>query len=133
MNLRLEREPSEDGATIGQLYIEDDFECYTLEDVVRDRKIHGETAIPAGRYRIIINRSPRFKKDLPLLLKVPGYEGVRIHAGNTADDTEGCILVGKERDGNTIRRSREALGDLQDQIQDALDHGASVWLEIVDA
>lgn len=72
-------------STIGSLYIDKKFECYTLEDVVRTGpKVHGQTAIPEGTYEVQITFSPRFKRDLPLLLNVPNFEGVRIHTGNYA-------------------------------------------------
>jgi hypothetical protein len=73
------------------------FICHTLEDVQRDVKIAGETAIGWGKYKLIVNMSNRFKKRLPLLLDVPNFAGVRIHGGNTELDTEGCILVGTRK------------------------------------
>lgn len=87
--------------TAGQLFINDEFFCWTLEDLERDRKIQNETAIPKGKYEVIINMSNRFKMYMPLLLNVPNFSGIRIHSGNTKDDTEGCILVCNEdsRDG----------------------------------
>ena len=68
---------------------------YCLEDTVRPVgvKVKGQTAIPAGRYEVIVNRSNRFKRDMPLLLDVDGFDGIRIHGGNTSDDTAGCLLV----------------------------------------
>lgn len=102
--IRIERIKFTDTYTIGLLNIENDmsnlFSCHTLEDAVRDSKIEGKTAIPAGKYKVVIDKSPKFKKDMPHILdqnlkELPNFNGVRIHAGNTADDTEGCILVGK--------------------------------------
>lgn len=83
--------------TIGRLYIDGKYFCDTLEDPVRKVKIKGKTAIPAGTYEVIVNRSPRFKRLLPRLLNVPNFEGVLIHRGNTAEDTAGCILVGENK------------------------------------
>lgn len=94
MNLLVERITKTDNSTIGKLYIDGKFFCYTLEDVERDVKIYGETAIPKGVYDVIIDRSVRFKRDLPLLLNVKGFDGVRIHRGNNKSHTLGCILVG---------------------------------------
>lgn len=74
--------------TIGKLYINKEYFCDTLEDAIRKEKIYAETAIPFGKYEVTITYSPRFKKNLPLLLNVPGFEGVRIHSGNNADYKE---------------------------------------------
>ena len=98
MKLFLQRIAQTPEYTIGRLEINGKFFCNTLEDPVRDlpeeQKIMHKTAIPEGTYKVIVNRSPRFKRDLPLLLDVPYFEGIRIHRGNTAKDTSGCILVG---------------------------------------
>ena len=83
--------------TIGQHFIDGEYFCDTLEDVVRDSKIKHETAIPAGTYKIELTFSAKFKKILPILLNVPNFEGIRIHAGNTKSDTSGCILVGENK------------------------------------
>lgn len=82
--------------TIGKLYIDGHYLCDTLEDTVRPAgtKIAGKTAIPAGTYRVKKTMSPRFKKILPEIMNVRGFTGVRIHAGNTAADTDGCLLLG---------------------------------------
>lgn len=94
--------------TIGLMYLESELFCYTLEDVTRDEKIYGETAIDAGIYKVILSRSNRFKRVMPLLLDVPKFKGIRIHGGNTHENTEGCILVAKRLlDDNTIQGSME--------------------------
>jgi hypothetical protein len=82
--------------TIGKMYIDGVYHCFTLEDKVRPagEKVNGQTAIPYGSYPVIIDHSNRFNRDLPHVLNVPGFEGIRIHTGNTDADTEGCILVG---------------------------------------
>jgi hypothetical protein len=95
------------------------FQCFTLEDVERPVKIKGETAIPKGTYKVIINESNRFKRLLPLLLNVPDFEGVRIHSGNSNHDTEGCILVGQTRNKNYIGQSRKAFEKLFKKMQSA--------------
>lgn len=130
MKLEIKREPSANGCTIGSLYVNDVFECYTLEDVVRDQKIHGETAIPAGTYQVVITFSPRFQRDLPLLVGVPDFEGVRIHPGNTSADTEGCILPGQTRTANSVGASRLAFEALFRKIKDAQSKHENVWLTI---
>lgn len=107
--------------TIGRLYIDDKgSEIFTLEDTVREEKIPGQTAIPEGRYKVIVDFSKHFGCDLPHILDVPGFEGVRIHPGNTDKDTEGCILVGKEwAGGDSIGRSRDAFNEIFDKIKQA--------------
>lgn len=133
MNMWLKRYRFGTTATIGELYLNGEFQCYTLEDVVRSGpKVHGHTAIPEGRYRVEITWSPRFKRMLPLLYDVPGFEGIRIHPGNTDRDTEGCILVGEGVDigGESIVRSRPAFVALLDKLVTAYDEGLEVWIEI---
>jgi len=133
-------EPTE-GYTAGKLYIDDKFAFFTLEDQVRevpgkpvkDWKIYAQTAIPRGRYRIILTRSPRFGRLLPEVLGVPGFTAIRIHAGNTAKHTEGCILVGNA-DGNSkdawLGNSRAAENALVRMLTPPLRIGKQVWLTI---
>lgn len=121
MKLKLDRQTYTDKATVGRLYVDDKFECFTLEDVVRPKKIYGETAIPTGTYKVVVTMSPRFKRKLPLLLDVPGFEGIRIHPGNTAEDTEGCILVGLSEGKDRVNESRKAFQALYDKIVSAGD------------
>lgn len=107
MKLTIERRWKKADYTIGVLFINGDRFCETLEDAVRDKKIYGKTAIPAGKYDIDMETiSPKFRYrswakpyggKLPRLKNVPDYEGVLIHVGNTAEDTLGCILVGNNR------------------------------------
>jgi hypothetical protein len=105
--------------TIGELYANGQFECYTLEDVPRTEKVYGQTAIPIGKYRVVIDYSNRFKRPMPHLLQVPQFEGVRIHPGNTHADTEGCILVGRKVNGHSIEESRLAFNSLFPKIEAA--------------
>jgi len=119
MNIKIVRNQKTAHSTIGTLYIDGNFECYTLEDVERDVKIKNETAIPKGTYKVIINQSNRFKRLLPLLINVPGFEGVRIHSGNTNHDTEGCILVGQTKSADFIGGSRKAFERLFAKMQKA--------------
>mgnify|MGYP001777784422 CR=1 FL=1 len=101
MEVTLTRIAKRETYTIGRLAINGTYFCDTLEPTWRDigvgrpgRKVMGRTAIPEGRYPLVVTFSPRFKRWLPLLLNVPQFSGIRIHSGNTADDTEGCILPG---------------------------------------
>lgn len=119
MNLTLIRKYPAPDCVIGELYIDDKFECFTLEDIERPLKIAGVTAIPRGHYEIVITFSARFGKPLPLLLNVPGFDGVRIHTGNTSSNTEGCLLVGKSRTNNSITQSRDAFNVLFPKLQAA--------------
>ena len=133
MILTLQRNPSAAGCTIGRLSVDGVQQCWTLEDVVRPVKIASQTAIPAGTYSVQVTHSPRFGVRLPLLLNVPGFEGVRIHPGNTADDTEGCILVGQDRGKAAILRSRAAFAPLLAMIEAAQARGEAVTIVIKDA
>ncbi len=107
MLLRVVRTDFTNQSTVGELHIDGQFYCYTLEDVDRGltatmplpdilaRKQFAQTAIPTGNYEVVLNWSNRFQQQMPLLLRVPGWEGVRLHSGNYAGQTEGCILLGK--------------------------------------
>lgn len=138
MKIRLVSEPSRDGATIGSLYVDHVFLCFTLEDTVRERpgvpvarwKQPGVTAIPAGTYGVSLTWSPRFQRVLPELHGVVGYSGVRIHTGNRPEDTEGCILVGLQRAGAQVLGSRDALAKLQPAIEAAIARGEAVTIDV---
>jgi hypothetical protein len=133
MKLTLVRTTVNEEETIGEIYVDAKFECYSLEDVIRDFsvKVHGATAIPYGTYDITISYSPRFGRYLPLLLNVPNFTGVRIHSGNTHKDTEGCLIVGETWDGKGfVGNSRKAMKKLQEKIQKALDNKEPVYIKI---
>lgn len=133
MNIVIKRLQLDPDVTIGRLTIDGHaFHCYTLEDTVRPDgiKIHGETAIPAGRYNVDLTMSPRFGRVLPLLMNVGGFVGVRIHPGNTASDTEGCILVGIDRMPKAIGRSRIAFDALFGLMQEAKAQGHAIDVEV---
>lgn len=139
MEMVIKRNESAKGATEGRLYVNGDFECFTLED--QDRaleaggvKVQNETAIPKGMYEVAITPSARFKRKMPELLNVPNFKGVRIHSGNTKDDTEGCILVGalnERTDDDFIGASRVAFSRLYPKIEKAIMQGEKVTLTIV--
>ena len=132
MNLKLNRKWFTETSTCGILYINDKFFCYTLEDVVRPagEKIKGKTAIPWGKYSVVITHSQRFDKDLPLLIAVPNFVGVRIHSGNDSTDTEGCILVGNKHSTNYVGESKIALESLMEKLREAKAIGEDVTIEI---
>lgn len=118
MKLTLIRETLLEDRTIGKLYINDTYFCDTLEDKDRlantsrsisEVKVKHETCIPEGSYKVVISFSPRFKQYLPLLLNVPGFLGIRIHAGNIPEHSSGCILLGKKA-GNKLIQSRLTMG-----------------------
>lgn len=117
MRLVLLRNVFTDKSTIGDLLIDGNFFCYTLEDVVRlpNQKIYGKTAISTGKYEVVLSMSNRFKKLLPELLNVPNFTGVRMHGGNTSDDTEGCIVLAK-----TIVNNDLVYGNTTQQLVDIL-------------
>lgn len=134
MDLKLIRNKSNDSCTIGKLYVNGAYECYILEDIERECKVPGKTAIPAGRYRVAITMSPRFKKPLPLLYDVPNYAGVRIHPGNDADDTEGCLLPGQTNPTPyTVGNSGKAFDALMAKLRVAEALGESIYIEIISA
>lgn len=120
MNISLTRNDRNDHRCIGVLTMPS-FTCYTLEDTDRglkqDMPIEGikaikipqKTAIPYGTYEVVVSFSNRFQKMLPLLLNVPGFEGIRIHSGNFEGDTDGCILLGMNKSIDSITQSRTAM------------------------
>lgn len=130
MNITLNRIAKKAKYTIGKLYINDQYFCDTLEDTDRgltqsmteqqigSKKVYGETAIPTGTYRIIISYSNKFKKQMPLLLNVPGFAGIRIHSGNTEKDSLGCILVGKNKAVGKVLESRDTYSKLFSILQE---------------
>lgn len=131
MKMILQRGESTSKSTPGELFVDGKHECFTLEDVVRDVKIPGETAIPAGIYEVIINHSARFNCLLPLLLAVLGFIGVRIHTGNTDKNTEGCILVGTTQAKDWVGNSRIAFNSLFPKMQAAIAKNEKITLEIL--
>jgi len=144
MEIRLKRIARKDGYTIGQMSLNGDYFCDTLEDTDRGldatmsvdeilaKKIKAQTAIPTGKYDVILTFSPRFKRVLPLLLSVKGYEGIRIHAGNTAEkDTEGCLLVGENKIKGRIINSRATLERLMSVLLECEKRKEKISITIV--
>lgn len=141
MKLTLQRESVSEKSTTGRLFVNDKFECYTLEDPVREVsgqpvetwKIKGSTAIPVGTYQVIESPSPkRHGRIMRLLLDVPGFVGIQIHPGNTAEHTEGCILVGTYRESaDEIRGSKMAYKNLIGKLQSAISRREKVMITII--
>ena len=119
MNLQLKRIAKKETYTIGKLYIDGVYFCDTIEDKdrglnqamsindIKKNKVYGETALPTGTYKLVIDYSNRFKKSMAHILNVPGYEGIRIHTGNSAKDSLGCIIVGKNKVVGKVIESRD--------------------------
>ena len=128
MKLKVVRELKNDVCTIGSLFINDVFFCYTLEDkdrglkqsdsllFIQAKKIFGLTAIPSGFYKLTVNQSPKFKRMLPRILDIKGFDGVLLHRGNSANDSLGCILLGYKKGDNSIFESTKAETDLVNRL-----------------
>ncbi len=118
MELLLIRRYKNDKYTIGNLYIDGVWFSNTLEDTdrgltddmseeqIKKIKVYGRTAIPKGTYKVEVTYSPKFKRHLPLLIGVKGFTGIRIHSGNSAEDTLGCLLVGFNKEKGKVLNSR---------------------------
>jgi hypothetical protein len=146
MNLKLIRYSMSPTSTLGMLYIDEHFACYTLEDAVREEKIPGETCIPVGIYGIILRKEggqnhrysqkfPKIHKGMLQICNVPNFEHIQIHIGNSKKDTDGCILVGDGCNNNQteegfLSSSAKAYQRIYTVIGNAIDYGENVWIEI---
>ena len=142
MELKLERKYRNNLYCIDKLYINNKYFSDVLEDPdrgltdsmsleeIKKIKIKGNTCIPYGTYNITITYSPRFKKNLPLLNNVKGFEGIRVHAGNTPQDTEGCLLLGFNKVKGQVIDSRNTVNKFIDIVQKALNKGEKVTITI---
>lgn len=135
MKIELFRDDMNPERTLGTLYIDEIKIAETCEDADRHledggEKVYGKTAIPRGLYKVGLSFSHHFKRILPEVLEVPGYSGVRIHGGNSADDTLGCILVGRVRTANGIANCAATLQRIIDMIDEAEENGEAVTLEV---
>jgi len=152
MEIKLIRDIFTETETLGKLFIDDVFFCYTLEDKFRHLsdnmseeqikvvKVQAQTAIPKGRYRVILSVSNRFKVLLPEVLNVKSFAGIRIHGGNTSFDSEGCILVAENRfinKQNPIKKNifnwiqKSKINDLTCVIQKAINKSDKVYINII--
>lgn len=128
--------------TSGKLFVDGDYFCDTLEDPNRDlnengvfdgdeKKVAGDTCIPYGTYKITVDMSPKFKRELPRLLNVSSFTGILIHRGNTTKDTSGCILVGENSTPGTIKNSTKYEVELVKRMKEALKNNETITIEIV--
>lgn len=120
MNLTQVRKILKSTYTGSELFIEEKYECVTLEDPVREVKIYGETAIPYGRYEFIINYSPRFKRRLPYFLNVPKFTDIRMHPGVTVAHTKGCVLPGERITAGMLWYSSRTMKELMIKFEERL-------------
>lgn len=127
--------------TIGKMYIDGEYFCDTLEDRVRDInkngkfdngevKVAGETAIPYGRYQVVVTMSPKFKRELPRLLNVPNFDGILIHRGNTDKDSAGCLLLGENKVKGKVINSTPYEQKLVSILKDVQNKGEEIWITI---
>lgn len=142
MELTLQRNATDKETTLGDLAVNGEHFCFTLEDAVREQpgvpvarwKVKGQTAIPTGRYLVTLNNSPRFGPETITINGVEGFDFIRVHGGNSKDSTEGCVIVGDQIDAATARISgallRGVLGKLKDKIRYALTQDGEVWISI---
>jgi hypothetical protein len=142
MRLRLERRFLGENYTIGSLFINGLYLCDTIEDKVRDinrdgdlndpgeGKVYGKTAIPYGKYEVDLTMSPKFQRLLPLVKNVKHFLGIRIHRGNTAEDSAGCILPGENKVKGKVINSTEYEMIIIEKMLDAIRHGEDITLEV---
>lgn len=140
MKITVMRSPSQGGATLGKLYVDGAFKCHTLEDEIREVegepvqswKIKGATAIPAGVYQVTLEDSARFGPATLTIKDVPGFQYIRMHAGNTSADTEGCLLLGLQAGAASLigGTSRPAVQLVKGLVQGALARGEAVTIDI---
>jgi hypothetical protein len=136
MKLKVVRDDETPARSLGKLYADDVYICETCEDADRHiedggEKVYGETAIPRGLYKVVLSHSAHFNRTLPEILNVPRFSGVRIHGGNTAADSLGCILVGRVRMADGIANCAATVQRIIDMIESAEEHGEMVTLEVI--
>lgn len=142
MDIKLVRRAYRDAYTIGSLYFDGEYQCDTVED--KDRglkkndslgkiaktKVYGKTAIPKGTYRVILSWSRAFKQIMPEILDVPGFSGIRIHSGNSADDSLGCIIVGENKVVGKVINSRATYQHILAKLKHAEECGEDFTITI---
>lgn len=141
MKLNLKRIALKSNYTIGKLFINDVYYCDTIEDKVIDinkngkfddglTKVMHQTAIPYGTFKVVVNYSPKFKRELPRLLDVPYFEGILIHNGNDQNSTSGCIIVGENKVVGKVTNSTFYMNNLTARIKDAQNKGETITITI---
>lgn len=141
MKIAVVRQWPKETYTIGRMFLNGAFFCNTLEDRIVDvnknghfdgneKKVAGESAIPYGTYKVTVTHSPKFRRDLPLLNDVPHFEGIRIHRGNTAKDTAGCILVGLNTAKGKLTQSTEYELKLTAILKECQDKGEPIEITL---
>ena len=145
MNFQVRRFAFKESYTIGRMTAGGEKLCETLEDKIRDLKdlnhdgdfddlgegkIYGETAIPCGRYQVIITFSPKFQKRLPELLNVPGFNNIRIHAGSNSRHTEGCVLVGENKQKGRLINGPYYQTRIVQMIDEDTEKGLTSWITV---
>lgn len=144
MEIKVLRKTYSKNSTIGEMYINGTRFCYTLEDTCRDKnrdgdlkdageaKVFGQTCIPAGRYKVVLNYSNRFKRVMPQLLNVPNFEGIRLHNGNYPKDTLGCILVGSTKAVDFVGHSVDTFDKLMIRLNATVKAGEEIYCTVID-
>lgn len=142
MNLTLKRLNLTPNYTEGELYVNGVYFCKTLEDTNRDlnkngqfdnneKKVYGETCIPYGKYKVILSYSPKFKRELPEILEVPDFQGIRIHRGNKISDTLGCVLCGEKIKNGYLSNSTPYEIKLVELFKQAKSRNEESFIEII--
>ena len=142
MNLTLKRLNLNHNYTEGELYVNGVYFCKTLEDTNRDlnkngqfdnneKKVYGETCIPYGKYKVILSYSPKFKRELPEILEVPDFQGIRIHRGNKISDTLGCVLCGEKVKNGYLSNSTPYEIKLVELFKQAKSRNEEYFIEII--
>lgn len=137
MKILVQRDIFTSKSTLSKIYLGDSFFCYGLEDKDRQleinpkEKIDGETAIPRGRYVLVLDFSQRFQCVMPHVLDVPGFTGIRIHKGNTNADTHGCLLVGLSRGQDVVSSSKLAYDALMIRLNTMVQLGQPMEIQYV--
>jgi len=143
MDILVERLWKKTNYTIGKVYINNQYFCDTLEDTdrglsndmsleeIKNKKVYGKTAIPSGLYTILYTYSPKYKRLMPLVDNVKGFSGIRIHSGNSAEDSLGCILLGFNKEKGKVLQSRDTCNKFYKLIEEAIyKKGEAITLKI---